>query len=69
MTGARSSVPAELGLLLALSKVANLPAGFATRANFRSQGVERRIWLIATAPFARFRRRVRLLCVACRLLG
>lgn len=52
MTGASAAVSAELGLLLALSQViANLPAGFATMSNFRSQQVSRRVRLIAAASF------------------
>lgn len=53
MTGASTAVSIELGLLLALSQVvANLPAGFATMSNFRTQGVERRVRLMAAASFA-----------------
>lgn len=53
MTGASSAVSSELGLLLGLSQVVgNLPAGFATIANFREQGVARRIRLLAAASFA-----------------
>ena len=52
MTGASSAVSVELGLLLALSQVvANLPGGFATIANFRAQGVERSVRLLAAASF------------------
>lgn len=52
MTGAGSAVSASLGLLLALSQViANLPAGFATIANFRSQQVARPVRLLAAASF------------------
>lgn len=48
MTGASSAVSAELGLLLALSQVvANFPGGFATIANFRSQGVKPSVRYIA----------------------
>ena len=48
MTGASSAVSAELGLLLALSQVvANVPGGFATIANFRTQEVRRSVRLLA----------------------
>jgi ZIP family zinc transporter len=50
MTGASSAVSAKLGLLLGLSQVvANLPGGFATGANFRSQEVKRSVRLMAAA--------------------
>ena len=53
MTGASSAVSSELGLLLALSQVvANIPGGFATVANFRTQNVARRTRLLAAASFA-----------------
>lgn len=53
MTGASTAVSTELGLLLALSQVvANLPAGFATVSNFRSQGMRRRVRMLAAASFA-----------------
>jgi zinc transporter, ZIP family len=52
MTGASAAVSAELGLLLALSQViANIPAGFATISNFRTQNVGRRIRLLTAASF------------------
>ena len=52
MTGASSAVSPELGLLLALSQViANIPGGFATIGNFKTQGVERRTRLLAGASF------------------
>lgn len=52
MTGASAAVSPELGLLLALSQVvANIPAGFASLSNFRSQGVPRRTRLFAAASF------------------
>jgi ZIP family zinc transporter len=53
MTGASAAVSTELGLLLALSQVvANVPAGFATMSNFRSQDVSRRVRLASAASFA-----------------
>lgn len=53
MTGAGSAVSGGLGLLLALSQVvANFPGGFATVANFRGQGIERKRRLLAAASFA-----------------
>jgi zinc transporter, ZIP family len=43
MTGIGSAVSSKLGLLLALSQlVANIPGGFATGANFRHKGVDRK---------------------------
>ena len=52
MTGASAAVSAELGLLLALSQVvANIPAGFATISNLRSQEVSRAVRLSAAASF------------------
>lgn len=52
MTGASAAVSAELGLLLALSQVvANIPGGFATIGNFKSQGVARGTRFIAAASF------------------
>lgn len=49
MTGATFAVSSSLGLLLATSQVvANLPGGFATAANFRQRGLERR-WRLAAA--------------------
>lgn len=52
MIGAGSAVSGDLGLLLALSQVVgNIPGGFATIANFRSQSVSRRIRIIAAISF------------------
>jgi ZIP family zinc transporter len=52
MTGASAAVSTELGLLIAFSQlVGNLPGGFATISNFRSQGVSRHVRLISAASF------------------
>lgn len=52
MTGASAAVSPELGLLLALSQVvANVPGGFATIGNLKSQGVPRFTRFIAAASF------------------
>lgn len=52
MTGASAAISSELGLLLALSQViANVPAGFATIANFRAQNVSRRVRWLSAASF------------------
>ena len=52
MTGASAAVSAELGLLLALSQVvANVPGGFATIGNFKSQDVPRSTRFLAAGSF------------------
>ena len=53
MTGATFAVSSDLGLLLAFSQVvANIPGGFATAANFRQRGLERKWRLLAAASYA-----------------
>ena len=53
MTGVGSAVSSALGLLLGLSQVvANIPGGFASMANFRSEGVARRTRIIIACSFA-----------------
>ena len=52
MTGASAAVSTELGLLLALSQVvANVPGGFATIGNLKSQGVPRTTRFLAASSF------------------
>ncbi|ASY63520.1 putative CONSERVED INTEGRAL MEMBRANE protein [Sinorhizobium sojae CCBAU 05684] len=53
MTGIGSAVSSWLGLILALSQlVANIPGGFAAVSNFRSEGVGRRMRILAAFGFA-----------------
>lgn len=53
MIGTGSSVAIALGLLLAIGQVpADIPEGFATIANFRQAGVERRMRVLLAAAFA-----------------
>ena len=53
MIGTGSTIAVSLGLLLALGQVpADIPEGFATIANFRRAGVERRKRLLLAAAFA-----------------
>ena len=53
MTGVGSAVSSALGLLLGLSQVvANIPGGFASVANFRSEGVRRQKWILIACSFA-----------------
>lgn len=52
MTGASAAVSPQLGLLLALSQVvANIPGGFATIGNLKSQAVPGTTRLLAAASF------------------
>lgn len=52
MTGATFAVSTDLGLLLAFSQVVgNLPGGFATGANFRMRGLERKGRLAAAGLY------------------
>lgn len=52
MTGATFAVSQGLGLLLGLSQiVGNMPGGFATGANFRLQGLDRKWRLVAAASY------------------